>query len=65
MFKLFDLFKKNKIDRSLFENKNLIYRRFSYFEKLLASNNKALELIANLEDMIFQDIPFTFSHALS
>jgi pyruvate,water dikinase len=64
MFKLFDLFKKNNIDKSSIENKNLIYRRFSYFEKLLASNNKALELIANLEDMIFQDIPFTFSHAL-
>lgn len=64
MFKLFDLFKKSKIEKSFIERNKLIYRRFSYFEKLLSSNNKALELIANLEDLIFQNIPFTFSHAL-
>jgi len=47
---------RSATDNSLLQNK---YRAFMY---LLAANNGALEIIADLEHHFYQDRPFTLTH---
>ena len=65
MFKLFDFFRKSRISRRVSPDTSIVHAKYTFFEKLLSSNNRSLELIANLENMIYQDLAFTFSYVLT
>ena len=62
MVKLLDLFKKSRIGKPSLAEPDDLHKKYSTFQRLLVSNNRALELIADLENLIFQDMPFTFTY---
>jgi len=64
MFKLFDLFKKSHISKRISPDNSIVYQKYSSFKRLLVSNNRSLEIIADLENFIYQDKPITLSYAL-
>lgn len=41
-----------------------LQQKYFYFRRLLAANNRALEIISDLEQIIFQDRPFSFASVL-
>lgn len=41
-----------------------LQKKYFYFRRLLAANNRALEIISDLEQVIFQDRPFSFASVL-
>ncbi len=63
MSKFFDLFKKSRISNRISPDDSIAYQRYSSFKRLLTSNNRSLEIIADLENIIYQDKPITFSYA--
>lgn len=44
---------------------SIFHKKFSSFQNLLLSNNKALSLIADLESTFYQDKPFTYMYVLT
>ena len=64
MSKFLDLFKKSRISNRISPDDSIAYQRYSSFKRLLTSNNRSLEIIANLENIIYQDKPITFPYAL-
>jgi pyruvate, water dikinase len=44
---------------------SIFHQKFSSFQNLLLSNNKALSLIADLENTFYQDKPFTYIYVLT
>jgi pyruvate,water dikinase len=65
MFKFFDFFRKNRdVECSGLED-SIFYRKYTSFKQLLIANNHALEIIADLENTIYQDKPFTSMYAVS
>ncbi|HUV49471.1 MAG TPA: PEP/pyruvate-binding domain-containing protein [Anaerolineae bacterium] len=64
MFKLFDLFKKSKISDRISPDESIFKRKYEYFRRLLISNNRALEIITDLEHVFYRDKPFTMAYVL-
>ncbi len=63
MFKLWDfLFSKSKIKDEIDADETVFQRKFRGFKELLAANNRALELIADLEHHFYQNKPFTLDY---
>jgi pyruvate,water dikinase len=62
MFKLFDLFKQSRLGHQFSVDKGVLYNKYSCFKRILAHNNSALEIIADLENIIYQDKPFSFAY---
>ncbi len=44
---------------------NLFQSKYESFKELLQANNRALEIIADLESTVYQDKPFSFLHVVS
>ena len=65
MFKFFDFFRKDREAGSGVPEDSIFHRKYSSFKQLLLSNNRALEIIADLENTIYQDKPFTYMYAVS
>ena len=63
MSKFFDLFKKSRIGNHTSRNDSIAYQKYSSFKKLLVSNNRSLKIIADLENIIYQDKPIAFFYA--
>ncbi len=65
MFKFLDLFGKREAVRRDGAAETVFHRKYKSFRRLLKANNRALEIIADLEHTIYQDKPFTYMYALS
>jgi pyruvate, water dikinase len=65
MFKLFDLFRKDRSAECGLPETSIFHRKYASFKGLLLANNQALEIIADLEHTIYQDKPFTYMWAVS
>jgi pyruvate, water dikinase len=65
MFKFWEHFSKNR-DKSADQSRgNLSQQKYRSFKSLLAANNRALELINDLEHHFYQDRPFTLDHIVT
>jgi pyruvate,water dikinase len=65
MFKIWEFFTKGSLKSRISADETIFKRKYSSFKALLAANNKALELIADLEHHFYQDKPFTLDHIVS
>ncbi len=65
MFKFFDFLKKNRARECGLPQDSIFHRKYASFKRLLLANNHALEIIADLENTIYQDRPFTYMYAVS
>ncbi|MBN2126123.1 MAG: pyruvate, phosphate dikinase [Deltaproteobacteria bacterium] len=65
MLKILDLFLKGRDTGPIPGEQSVFHRKYGYFRRILISNNSALGLIAELENTIYQDRPFTFAHVLN
>jgi pyruvate,water dikinase len=64
MFNLFDLFKKSKISRRISPNKEAFHKKYETFKRVLGGNNRALEIITDLEQLFYADKPFSLDYVL-
>jgi pyruvate,water dikinase len=64
MFNLFDLFKKSKISDRISPDESIFKRKYECFRRILTSNNRALEIITDLEHVFYRDKPFTLAYVL-
>jgi pyruvate, water dikinase len=64
MFKFFDLFKKSKIGDRISPDESIFKRKYECFRRILISNNRALEIITDLEHVFYRDKPFTLAYVL-
>ncbi|HHP7236649.1 MAG TPA: PEP/pyruvate-binding domain-containing protein [Desulfobacterales bacterium] len=58
-WKLFDKFRWNRSDRQIHSQENKFHRKYNAFKGILEANNRALEIIAELEQTVYLDKPFT------
>jgi pyruvate, water dikinase len=65
MFKFWDHLSKRRNDTADQTRENLSQQKFRSFKSLLAANNRALELINDLEHHFYQDKPFTLDHIVA
>lgn len=65
MFKFFDFFRKGRSTECDLPESSIFHRKYASFKGLLLANNRALEIIADLEHTIYQDKPFTYMWAVS
>ena len=54
----------NEEKRDAVPAKSDLHKKYFYFRRLLGANNRALEIISDLEQIIFQDKPFSFAYVL-
>ena len=59
MLKFLDVFRKNRDIQTESPERALFLKKFQHFQNLLAGNNHALELIAELEQLCYGAKPFT------
>lgn len=65
MFKFLDLFRKSKASTKISADKGIFQRKYDYFRRILVENNRALEIITDLEHIFYQDKPFTMAYVLA
>ena len=65
MFKFFDWFRRDRSAECGQPETSVFHRKYASFKGLLLANNRALEIIADLEHTIYQDKPFTYMWAVS
>jgi len=65
MFKFFEFFRRNRTAECDSLEDSVFHRKYASFKELLLANNRALEIIADLEHTIYQDKPFTYMYAVS
>jgi pyruvate,water dikinase len=65
MFRFLDFFWGSRDARALSPEESALQRRYASFKRLLLANNRALEIIADLENTVYQDKPFTYLYAVS
>jgi len=65
MFKFWDFFRKDRTAEGSFAEGSIFHYKYVSFKQLLLGNNRALEIIADLENTIYQDKPFTYMYAVS
>jgi pyruvate,water dikinase len=63
--KILDSFRKRRSAECSRVDDSVFHRKYASFKRLLLSNNRALEIIADLENTIYQDQPFTYMFAVS
>jgi pyruvate, water dikinase len=65
MFKFLKFFRRNRTAECDAPENSVFHRKYASFKGLLLANNRALEIIADLEHTIYQDKPFTYMYAVS
>jgi pyruvate, water dikinase len=65
MFKILDIFKKSKNVSGLSPEKTFLALKYNHFRAVLTGNNKALDIITDLEHIFYEDRPFTLHHVQS
>lgn len=64
MFRWLEVFRRRR-PRNEEREANLFQDKYENFKELLQANNRALEIIADLESTVYQDKPFSFLHIVS
>lgn len=64
MFNLFDLFRKSKIGDHIAPDKGVFKQKYEAYKRVLTENNRALEIITDLERLFYEDKPFSLGYAL-
>ncbi|MGC1401420.1 MAG: PEP/pyruvate-binding domain-containing protein [Thermodesulfobacteriota bacterium] len=62
MFKILDIFKKSKAGERVTAQKGYLLHQYDHFKAVLTGNNKALDIIADLEHLFYEDRPFTLKY---
>jgi len=62
MFKILDIFKKSKGVSRLSPEKGFLTRKYDHFRAVLTGNNKALDIITDLEHIFYEDQPVSLHH---
>jgi pyruvate,water dikinase len=65
MFKFWEYLGKRRYDKADRTRENLSQQKYRSFKNLLAANNRALDLINDLEHHFYQDKPFTLDHIVT
>lgn len=63
--RLLDLFRKRQPGEEDSQESGLLQQKYACFKRLLDSNDKALGIIADLENILYQDRPFSLAYMLS
>lgn len=61
MFKILELFRKSKTAEGVTAQKGFLLHKYDHFKAVLTGNNKALDIIADLEHHFYEDQPFTLN----
>ena len=59
MFKILDIFRKSKSGSRFSAEKGFLLHKYDHFKNVLTGNNRALEIITDLEHLFYEDRPFT------
>ena len=59
MFKILDIFRKSKGGSRFSAEKGFLLHKYDHFKNVLTGNNRALEIITELEHLFYEDRPFT------
>lgn len=62
MFKILDLFRKSKPSEQIGAQKGFLLHKYDHFKAVLTGNNKALDLLTDLEHLFYDDQPFTLNY---
>jgi pyruvate,water dikinase len=62
MFRILDIFKKSKPVSRLSPEKGFLTHKYDHFKAVLIGNNKALDIITDLEHIFYENHPFTWHH---
>ncbi len=65
MLKFLDLFSKSKAGTRISADKGIFQHKYESFKSILAGNNRALEIITDLEHTFYEDKPFTMAYVLA
>jgi pyruvate,water dikinase len=65
MLKFLDLFRKSKAGTRISADKGIFQHKYESFKSILAGNNRALEIITDLEQTFYEDKPFTMAYVLA
>lgn len=64
MFNILDMFRRTRLFQSDSPEKAAFQKKYRHFQNLLAGNNKALEIIADLEQTCYGVKPFTLEYVI-
>jgi len=64
MLKFFEFFRKSPATRRIAGDETALERKYRFFKSLLAGNNQALELMTDLERLVYENRSFTLDEAL-
>ena len=62
MFKILDTFRKSTTGVRVSAEKGLLLHQYDHFKTVLTGNNKALEIITDLEQLFYENQPFTLNY---
>ena len=62
MFRILDIFKKSKAVSGLSPEKTFLTLKYDHFKAVLTGNNKALDIITDLEHIFYEDQPVSLNH---
>jgi pyruvate,water dikinase len=62
MHRIFNLFKKNKTEKRIVSSKGFLTHKYDHFRSVLNGNNKALDIITDLEHIFYEDQPVSWHH---
>lgn len=65
MLKFLDLFRKSKAGTRISADKGIFQHKYESFKSILVGNNRALEIITDLEHTFYEDKPFTMAYVLA
>ena len=65
MLKFLDFFRRSREAECGGLEDSIFHQKYNSFKQLLLANNRALEIIADLENTIYQDKPFTYMYAVT
>lgn len=59
-----DVFGEGKAGEARSPEETVFHKKYHYFKNLLTSNNRALEIMAELENIVYQDKPFSYGRVM-
>jgi pyruvate, water dikinase len=65
MLKFLDMFRRNRLLQSESSEKTAFQKKYRHFQNLLAGNNRALEIITDLEEVCYGPKPFSLEYVIS
>ena len=62
MFKILDIFRRSKGGSRFSAEKGFLLHKYDHFKDVLTGNNRALEIITDLEHLFYENRPFTLGY---